>query len=94
MPIKILEVSQGKDLKEWSGNDLNLRVQLLVPAKLSHFLTKNCILGQIKLSLLEKYLTKPPLTNAYLFSKVETVQDYQRRRIKWVIKISDESEFS
>lgn len=47
-----------------------------------------------KLSLLEKHLNKLPLTNAYLNSEVETVKDFQKRRIKWAIERSDEPDLS
>lgn len=47
-----------------------------------------------KSALLEKHLKKLPLTNAYLSSKVETVQDFQKRRIKWAIETSDEPDLS
>lgn len=40
-------------------------------------------------ALLEKHLQKLPLTHAYLSSKVETVQDFQKRRIKWAIETSE-----
>lgn len=39
-----------------------------------------------KLSLLEKHLSKLPRTNEYLLQNVESVRDYQIRRIKWAIK--------
>lgn len=42
-----------------------------------------------KSALLEKHLKKLPLTYAYLSSKVETVQDFQKRRIKWAIETSE-----
>ena len=47
-----------------------------------------------KSALLEKHLKKLPLTNAYLSSKVETVQDFQKRRIKWATETSDEPDIS
>jgi hypothetical protein len=34
------------------------------------------------------------LTNTYLSSNVEMVQDFQRRRIKWAIVTSDETDLS
>lgn len=42
------------------------------------------------LALLEKHLDQMPLTKAYLESVVETVEDFQMRRIKWAIKRLDE----
>jgi len=42
------------------------------------------------LALLEKHLDQMPLTKAYLESVVETVEEFQMRRIKWAIKLLDE----
>ncbi|MBD2203534.1 TniQ family protein [Calothrix sp. FACHB-1219] len=42
------------------------------------------------LALLEKHLDQMPLTQAYLESVVETVEEFQMRRIKWAIKLLDE----
>lgn len=39
-----------------------------------------------KLSLLEKHISKLPLTNEYLLQHIESVRDFQIRRIKWAIK--------
>lgn len=39
-----------------------------------------------KLSLLEKHLFKLPQTNEYLLQHIESVRDFQIRRIKWAIK--------
>lgn len=39
-----------------------------------------------KLSLLEKHLFKLPRTNGYLLQHIESVRDFQIRRIKWAIK--------
>lgn len=38
-----------------------------------------------KLYLLEKHLDKMPLTKEYLVKYTETVEDFQKRRIKWAI---------
>lgn len=42
------------------------------------------------LALLEKHLDQMPLTKAYLESVVETVEEFQMRRIKWAINLLDE----
>ena len=48
--------------------------------KIKFFLSKiNCILGQIKLFLLKKYLTKPPLTNTYLVSKLKRYKILEKK---------------
>jgi hypothetical protein len=41
------------------------------------------------LALLEKHLDKMPLAEAYLKSVIESVEDFQIRRIKWAIKWLD-----
>jgi hypothetical protein len=43
------------------------------------------------LALLEKHLEQMPLTKAYLESVTESVEDFQIRRIKWAIKLLDDS---
>lgn len=42
------------------------------------------------LGLLEKHLDQMPITKAYLESVVETVEEFQMRRIKWAIHKLDE----
>lgn len=44
--------------------------------------------------MIQERLNKPPLTNKYLSSKVETVRDFQKRRVKWAIETSDGTELS
>lgn len=44
------------------------------------------------LALLEKHMTKLPMTNVYLKSNIETIIDFQKRRIRWAIDNSEAEE--
>jgi hypothetical protein len=69
-------------------------VQLLLKAEVPIRVTLGRIGKTLDLqALLEKHIDKMPLTKVYLESVIESIEDYQIRRIKWAIaKLEEQGE--
>lgn len=96
------QVSNANNRVNWNKRDEEIREAVknaIEPIMQSADKPERITIGRIgkkigKLALIEEHLNKLPLTNKYLSSKVETVRDFQKRRIKWAIERSDEPDLS
>lgn len=86
---------------DWSMRDYELlnevkkAVQELNKSKKPVRITKSLIGKRIKrTTLLEKKITKLPLTMHYINSISESVEEYQKKRIKWAVKQLEKEELT
>ena len=89
---KLQKPQASVDRVDWNGRDKEILAQaksavkqLLQKDKLAEITISSTELSIGLKALLEKHLDKLPRTKEYLESIVETVEDFQIRRIEWAI---------